>query len=253
MTATLPHLERSLHCLSLQAFGQPPECLVPFGRCCVPARTDDTAGRVNCGSTARVGADRADFVNLAWLFPVQALVRLQIVKNRRVQVVRNGIEGGRGKRLRLVFVRAPGPPVTLIRNGSDCMSVLDCEPHVVEVCGAFSVVDSHNPHTPNTHTIHVAADSAGCRPPGACPGPSASQSASCLSSVRSEGNPTTSAFAADRLSSSTWIHIVHCCLPSPSSAMVCLSRLVLSFLKALRQAMPMQMEMDAPTLPTLSL
>ena len=131
-------------------------------------------------------------------------------------------EGVSGKRLRVEFVRAPDPSVTLIRDGSDCLSVLDCEPHVVEVCGAFSVVDSHNPHTPNTHTIHVAADSAGCRPSGACPCPSASQSASCLSSVRSEGNPTTSAFAADRLSSFSWIHIVHCCLPSPSSAMVCL-------------------------------
>ena len=85
---------------------------------------------------------------------------------------------------------------------------------------------------------------------GACPGPSASQSASCLSSVRSEGkpSPTTLAFAADRLSSSSWIHIVQCCLPSRSDAMVCLPRLVQSFLKALRQAMPIQVEMEAPTL-----
>ena len=152
-------------------------------------------------------------------------------------------EGVSRKRLRLVFVRAPHPPVTLIRNGSDCFSVLDREPHVVDACGAFSVVDSHNPHTPNTHTIHVAADSAGCRPSGACPGPSASQSANCLSSVHSEENPTILASSADRLSSSSWIHTVHCCLP----------RLVLSFLKVLRQAMPIQMEMEAPTLPTLSL
>ena len=141
---------------------------------------------------------------------------LQVVKNRCVRNVRNGI----GKRLRLVFLRAPDPSVTLIRNGSDCLSVLDRDPHVVEVCGAFSDVHTHNPHTPNTHTIHVAADSAGGRPSGACPGPSANQSASCLSSVHSEGNPTTSAFSADRLSSTSWIHTVHCCLPSPSATMV---------------------------------
>ena len=126
------------------------------------------------------------------------------------------------KRLRLVFLRAPEPPVTLIRDGSDCLSVLDRDPHVVEVCGAFSVLHSHNPHTPNTHTIHVAADSAGCRPSGPWAGPSASQSANCLPSVHSKTNPTTLACSADRLSPSSWIHIVHCCLPSPSSAMVCL-------------------------------
>ena len=108
-------------------------------------------------------------------------------------------------------------------------------------------------HAKHTKQFHVAADSAGCRPSGACPGPSASQSANCLPSVHSETNPTTLACSADRLSPSSWIHIVHCCLPSPSSAMVCLSRLVLSFLKALRQAMPIQMEMEAPTLQTLSL
>ena len=33
-------------------------------------------------------------------------------------------EGVSRKRLRLVFVRAPDPPVTLIRNGSDCLSVV---------------------------------------------------------------------------------------------------------------------------------
>ena len=150
-------------------------------------------------------------------------------------------------------IAAAFPRPTSRQPDSDCLSVLDREPHVVEVCGAFSVLHSHSRHTPNTHTIHVAADSAGCRPSGACPGPSANQSASCLSSVRSEGNPTTSAFAADRLSSSSWIHIVHCCLPSPSAAMVCLPRLVRSFLNALGQAMPIQMEMEAPTLPILSL
>ena len=70
----------------------------------------------------------------------------------------------------------------------------------------------------------------------------ASQSASCLSNVHSETNPTTFAFSADRLSSFSWIHMVDCCLPSPSATMVCLLHLVLSFLNALRQAMPTQME-----------
>ena len=90
--------------------------------------------------------------------------------------------------------------------------------HVVEVSmrGFQRRSQIHNTHTPNTQTIHVAADSAGCCLFGACPGPSASQSASCLSSLHSERNPTALAFA-DRLSSSSGIHIVHCCLPSPSA------------------------------------
>ena len=52
----------------------------------VSVRPNDTAGRVVRGSTARIRANGADCVSRTWLRPVQALVRLRIVKNGRVQM-----------------------------------------------------------------------------------------------------------------------------------------------------------------------
>ena len=117
-------------CLPLRTFGQPRECLVPFGRCRVSASPDDTAKRVNSRSAARVGANRADFVNPASLLPVEALARLQMVKNQRARNVRNAIERERDKKGSAPRLVPAGYLILLFpaatagaRGGSDSSSV----------------------------------------------------------------------------------------------------------------------------------
>ena len=60
----------------------------------VSVRPNDTAGRVVRGSTARIRANGADCVSRTWLRPVQALVRLRIVKKRTRPDVRNVFRKG---------------------------------------------------------------------------------------------------------------------------------------------------------------